>query len=102
MVNHANRSSLSTLLDACRAERIEAGTRRDGTAVARVTVVINILNAMAFACRDLSSARYLRIDAEREAARAAKAFAEVHDRAARGELAGAEYEAALAALRAAG
>lgn len=99
MTNHANRPSLSVVLAACRAERIKSGTQRDGTGAARINVVLDILEAMAVACRDLSSPRYLKIDAERHAARVTRCFAEVHDRAAHGNLVSDDYEAQLAALR---
>jgi hypothetical protein len=67
--------------------------------VAHITPVIAVLDAMARTCADLSSARYLMIARERDAARTTLAFAAVHDRAARGDLVGQDYDDALAALR---
>ena len=43
MVNHPNRSTLSVILASCEANRIEAGLCRDGTGVARITPVLNVL-----------------------------------------------------------
>jgi hypothetical protein len=101
MTNHPNRSSLPAILAACEADRIEAGTRRDGCGVAHIRPVLNVLDALAKTCRDLSSPRFLRIAGERDKARLTLMFCEVHDKAARGELPGADYDAALAASRAA-
>jgi hypothetical protein len=100
MANHPNRSTLSTILATCAQERIEAGARRDGAAVAHITPILNLLDALAASCADLSSDRFLRISAERDKVRTALRFCEVHDQAARGELIGAAYADALAALRA--
>ena len=101
MTNHPNRSSLSVILAFCEADRIAAGVRRDGCGVAHILPVINVLDALAKTCADLSSPRYLKIAGERDKARVTKMFCEVHDKAARGELAGPDYNEALAAVRAA-
>ena len=100
MTNHSNRSSLPTILAACEADRIAAGSRRDGCGVAHITPVLNILEALASTCRDLSTPRYLRIAGERDKARTTRRFCVIHDMAARGELTSAAYDASLAAARA--
>jgi hypothetical protein len=99
MANHPNRSTLSAVLASCKADRIEAGTHRDGSGVAHITPVINTLNALADTCRDLSSRRFLSISAERDAARLCRRFCAIHDQAARGELVGVAYDDALATAR---
>ena len=90
-------ATINAILAACDAGRIEAGLCRDGTGVARVTPILNMLDALAKTCRDLSSARYLRIAEARDKARVTRLYCEIHDKAARGELTGADYVAALRA-----
>ena len=101
-MSHPNRNPiLAAVLAACERERIAAGVRRDGCALAHMTPVLAVLDAMARTCPDLSSARYLRIAAARDEARATKQYAEVHDRHAHGEIDIDRYERDLAHLRAA-
>lgn len=92
-------TTYSEMLTSLRALRIDAGIRRDGTALSRIETVISVLDAMADASRNLSSKRHQRISGERDAARAMVPFCKAHDKAARGELSPAEYSAALEALR---
>ncbi len=99
MTNHSNRSSLRAVFAACEADRIAAGCRRDGCGVIHITPVLNVLDALAATCDDLSTPRYIQIAGEREKARITRMFCEIHDRAARGELVGPDYDAALAAAR---
>ena len=89
----------TTILSTLRALRIEAGVKRDGTAEASLRPVLTILDSMAGESADLSTSRYLKIDAEREAARTLMPFCRVHDAHARGETSGDEYNAELARLR---
>jgi hypothetical protein len=96
----SDRSSLRIMLAACEADRIQAGADRDGTGTARINVVLNMLDALARTCRDLSSDRFLSISAERDKARTTKRLCVIHDRAARGELTGDDYDKALAPFRA--
>jgi hypothetical protein len=100
MPTHANRNPiLAAVLAVCAHQRIAAGVCRDGSAVARIDVVLAVLDAMAQTCADLTSARYVTIAAEREAARETRHYAEVHDLAARGALVGDAYGDALKAVR---
>jgi len=100
MTTHPNRNPLlAAVLTECAQQRIAAGVSRDGSAVARIDVVIAVLDAMAKTCADLTSSRYLMIAAEREAARETRHYAEVHDLAARGVLVGDAYGDALKAVR---
>lgn len=100
MAAHPNRNPLlAAVLSACESERIAAGMRRDGCGVAHITPVLAILDAMAATCPDLTSSRYLMIAEERDAARITRRYAQVHDRAARGDLGGADYRIALESVR---
>ena len=99
MTIHPNRSPLNIILAALRTQRIEAGTRRDGTATAKIEVVLAVLEAIYEPITDLASARAQRISSERDLARACRQFCLIHDRAARGEIDGTAYDAALTALR---
>jgi hypothetical protein len=99
-ITHPNRNQiLAAVLATCLTQRLAAGMSRDGSAVARIDVVIAVLDAMAKTCSDLTSSRYLMIAAERDAARETRHYAVVHDRAARGELVGAEYGEVLKSVR---
>lgn len=90
---------MTTQIETLKSIRIEAGTRRDGTAEATLNAAIKVVNDMAYRCRDLSSARYLKIDAERQRMREMMPFCRLHDAAARGEIDNLEHQQRLEALR---
>lgn len=87
------------ILPTIRAQRIIAGTSRDGTAAARIDVLMAVIDAHLVAFPDLSDRRRFLLDTERDNLRVARGFCMIHDREARGDISHIESGFAMAALR---
>ena len=90
-------TKLSAVLKFCGAERISAGCRRDGHAVAHIQPVINILAGLRKENNGESEAS---ISVELNKAMAARRFCAIHDQGARGDIDPVSYGKALESERA--
>lgn len=91
--------SLTTTLTAIDEIIRDAGTRRDGTATARVETALTVLDAIYRDFDDLSSRRAGIVSAVRDKARVCRQYCLVHDMAARHEIDDTAYGLQLAELR---
>ena len=90
---------LDTLLPALDHERLSAGISRDGTASARIQVIISALDAVAAAFDDLRDPLWAKASELRDRTRRTGRFCAIHDAHFRHEIDGAECEKRLAAER---
>jgi len=89
---------LETVLPALDHERLTAGVTRDGTASARIGVIVRTLDAICAAFETLDGS-WAKVSDLRDRTRATGRFCAIHDALHRGEIDGAECERRLAAER---
>jgi hypothetical protein len=104
MATHKNRNPIfNATLDGLDKIRIDAGTRRDGTGLARceaaIIVVAEIIHAMNEQDLPQDTPRRIEVAALSRRVRETALFCAIHDQAARGELDDAAYGEALEACR---
>jgi len=104
MVTHKNRNPVfNATLDGLDKARIDAGTRRDGTGLARceaaVIVIAEIVHAMNKQDIPQDAPRRMEVSALSRRIRETALFCAIHDQAAWGELDDATYGAALWPVR---
>ena len=92
-------TTIAAVLRACAAQRVLAGERHDGHAVATINPLIAVLNEVVMGGVNLTCPDYLALTAELDRCVSKRRFCEVHDQEARGELGARAYYDALANLR---